>query len=178
VVLGGPRTAKIKHQSQTGEVLSDVGQNESKIKKNNFTAGLDKVGGFIEALGTDVNNVTSKVTVLTLAEICDREGYHRPKLVRSMLNIGTELEAKAIENSEVFKRLVSGELVEAREIYGRPFVMGSTAKYLSLGNHLPQFKHATASCGGCCCSISTRSPRLLTWTSRIRSPPRRTESSS
>jgi hypothetical protein len=25
-----------KHQSQTGEVLSDVGQNESKIKRNNF----------------------------------------------------------------------------------------------------------------------------------------------
>jgi hypothetical protein len=51
VVLGGPRTAKIKHQSQTGEVLSDVGQNESKINRNNFPAGLDKVVGFIEAQG-------------------------------------------------------------------------------------------------------------------------------
>jgi hypothetical protein len=51
VVLGGPRTAKVKHQSQRGEVLSDVGQNESKIKRNNFPAGLDKVGGFIEAQG-------------------------------------------------------------------------------------------------------------------------------
>jgi hypothetical protein len=40
-----------KHQSQTGEVLSDVGQNESKIKRNNLPAGLDKVGGFIEAQG-------------------------------------------------------------------------------------------------------------------------------
>jgi hypothetical protein len=49
--LGSPRTAKIKHQSQTGEVLSDVGQNESKIKRNKFPAGLDKVVGFIEALG-------------------------------------------------------------------------------------------------------------------------------
>jgi hypothetical protein len=50
-VLGNPRIAKIKHQSQTGELLSDVGQNESKIKENNFPAGLDKVGGFIEAQG-------------------------------------------------------------------------------------------------------------------------------
>ena len=49
--LGSPRTAKIKHQSQTGEVLSDVGQNESKIKRNKFPAGLDKVVGFIEAQG-------------------------------------------------------------------------------------------------------------------------------
>jgi hypothetical protein len=31
--LGNPRIAKIKHQSQTGEVLPDVGQNESKIKE-------------------------------------------------------------------------------------------------------------------------------------------------
>jgi hypothetical protein len=46
--LGNARIAKIKHQSQTGEVLSDVAQNESK-KRNNFPAGLDKVGGFIEA---------------------------------------------------------------------------------------------------------------------------------
>jgi hypothetical protein len=32
-------------------VLSDVGQNESKIKRNKFPAGLDKVVGFIEAQG-------------------------------------------------------------------------------------------------------------------------------
>jgi hypothetical protein len=44
-VLGKEKNGAI---SQTGEVLSDVGQNESKIKRNNFPAGLDKVGGFIE----------------------------------------------------------------------------------------------------------------------------------
>jgi hypothetical protein len=54
--LGSPRTAKIKHQSQTGEVLSDVGQNESKIKRNKFPAGLDKVVGFIEAQGFNPGN--------------------------------------------------------------------------------------------------------------------------
>jgi hypothetical protein len=49
--LGGPRTAKIKHQSQRGELLSDVGQNEAKIKRKQFSqASLDKVG-FIEAQG-------------------------------------------------------------------------------------------------------------------------------
>jgi hypothetical protein len=49
--LGGPRTAKIKHQSQRGELLSDVGQNEAKIKRKQFSrASLDKVG-LIEAQG-------------------------------------------------------------------------------------------------------------------------------
>jgi hypothetical protein len=41
-VLGNPRIAKIKHQSQTGEVLSDVGQNESKIKEIIFQRVLTK----------------------------------------------------------------------------------------------------------------------------------------
>jgi hypothetical protein len=36
--------------------LSDVGQNESKIKRNNLPAGLDKVGGFIEAQGFNPGN--------------------------------------------------------------------------------------------------------------------------
>jgi hypothetical protein len=40
--LGNPRIAKIKHQSQTGEVLSDVGQNESKIKEIIFQRVLTK----------------------------------------------------------------------------------------------------------------------------------------
>jgi len=57
--LGNPRTAKIKHQSQTGEVLSDVGQNESKIKEI-IPAGLDKVGGFIEAQGFNPGNRATK----------------------------------------------------------------------------------------------------------------------
>jgi hypothetical protein len=62
--LGSPRTAKIKHQSQTGEVLSDVGQNESKIKRNKFPAGLDKVVGFIEAQGFSPGNDTHKEIAL------------------------------------------------------------------------------------------------------------------
>jgi putative DNA primase/helicase len=83
------------------------------------------------------------VTVLKLTEICDVEGYERPKLERSMLNVSTELEADVLENSEDFKRLVSGEAVEARPIYGRPFTMHSKPKYLFLCNELPRFKHGT-----------------------------------
>jgi hypothetical protein len=37
-----PSTAKIKHQSQIGEVLSDVGQNKSKIKETIFQRVLTK----------------------------------------------------------------------------------------------------------------------------------------
>jgi hypothetical protein len=41
--------ASIKHHSQRGELLSDVGKNQQKINQRNiFTARLDKLG-FIEA---------------------------------------------------------------------------------------------------------------------------------
>jgi putative DNA primase/helicase len=60
-----------------------------------------------------------------------------------MLNISTELDAVVIENSEDFKRLTSGEPVEAREIYGKPFEMRTSAKFLFLCNQLPRFKAGT-----------------------------------
>jgi P4 family phage/plasmid primase-like protien len=93
--------------------------------------------GLSAALGSEAT------TVLKLTEICDSAGYHRPKLRRSMLNISTELDAVVLENSEDFKRLVSGEDVEAREIYGKPFKMRATTKFLFLCNQLPRFKFGT-----------------------------------
>ncbi len=80
---------------------------------------------------------------LTLKEICSEKGYEVPLLRRAMLNISTELDAVAIENSEHFKRLISGEEVMARNIYGKPFVMSTLCKFLFLTNHLPRFKHGT-----------------------------------
>lgn len=60
-----------------------------------------------------------------------------------MLNVSTELDAVVLENSEDFKRLVSGEPVEAREIYGKPFQMQTSAGFLFLCNQLPRFKYGT-----------------------------------
>jgi len=93
--------------------------------------------GLTEALGAE------PVTVLKLSEICDSVGYRQPTLVRSMLNVSTELDAAVLENSEDFKRLVSGEEIEAREIYGKPFKMRTSAKFLFLCNQLPRFKYGT-----------------------------------
>jgi hypothetical protein len=61
VVLGGPRTAKIKHQSRTGGVSSDVGQNESKIKEKIFQRVLTKSS---EAQGFSPGNDTHKEIAL------------------------------------------------------------------------------------------------------------------
>jgi P4 family phage/plasmid primase-like protien len=118
------------------------------IPNNDFEAALCCYGpggsgkstlamGVQSALGLQVTRF------LTMKEICSEKGYEVPMLQRAMLNISTELDAVAIETSERFKRLISGEEVMARNIFGRPFIMSTRCKFLFLTNHLPRFKGGT-----------------------------------
>ena len=79
----------------------------------------------------------------SLQQICSANGYHLPGLRHSLVNLGTELNATEMADSSVFKSLVSGEPIEAREIYGKPGVMKTTCKLWFLANNLPRFKHGT-----------------------------------
>ena len=83
------------------------------------------------------------VTNLSLAQICDTQSYSLPRLRYAALNLGTELDSIALEESGNFKILVSGEPVEARAIYGSPFTMRTTAKLWFLSNNLPRFRSGT-----------------------------------
>lgn len=89
------------------------------------------------ALGGDL------VTRLTMQQICDPRSYHLPKLRFAAVNLGTELDTLAIEESANFKTLVSGEPVEARPIYAEPFTMQTACKLWFLANGLPRFKFGT-----------------------------------
>jgi phage/plasmid-associated DNA primase len=66
--------------------------------------------GIKAALGPDI------ITNLTLQQICDPKCFHLHKLHCSAVNIATELNALAV-SSENFKRLVSGEPVDADRKY-------------------------------------------------------------
>jgi P4 family phage/plasmid primase-like protien len=83
------------------------------------------------------------VSRMSMVQLCDQKGYHLPGLQRAVLNLGTELDSIEVEDSGVFKKLVSGEAVQVRPIYGRPYVMTSTAKLVFLANNLPRFKNGT-----------------------------------
>jgi P4 family phage/plasmid primase-like protien len=80
---------------------------------------------------------------LSMSQICDPKSYHLPKLRFAAVNLGTELDAVAVDESANFKTLVSGEEVEARPIYGEPFTMRTSAKLWFLANGLPRFKNGT-----------------------------------
>jgi P4 family phage/plasmid primase-like protien len=93
--------------------------------------------GIISALGKPL------VRELSLSQICDPTGYHVPELQHAAINLGTELEALELADSSHFKRIISGENVMARPIYGKPFSMATTCKLWFLANALPRFKHGT-----------------------------------
>ncbi len=85
------------------------------------------------------------VTALSMTQICGSgpAAYSLPKLQHAIVNMGTELDTVELDDSANFKRIVSGETIEARTIYGRPFPMKTTAKLWFLANSLPRFKHGT-----------------------------------
>jgi P4 family phage/plasmid primase-like protien len=86
---------------------------------------------------------TELVERIGMSNICDPKGYSLPKLKHVAVNLGTELDALEVGESGNFKALVSGEPIEVRPIYGKPFTMTTTAKLWFLSNNLPRFKHGT-----------------------------------
>jgi len=84
------------------------------------------------------------VTALSMAQICAGEkAYSLPQLEHALVNLGTELDTVEVADSANFKKLVSGEVIEARTIYGRPFPMSPGAKLWFNSNDLPRFRHGT-----------------------------------
>lgn len=83
------------------------------------------------------------LTSLSLGQICDPNCYALAKLRYALVNLGTELQSLAIDESETFKKIISGEPFEARPIYSPPFTMTTFPKLWFLANNIPRFKNGT-----------------------------------
>ena len=75
--------------------------------------------------------------------LCNSSSYSLTGLKLKMLNLGSELKGSEIEESSNFKKLVSGEHLNARAIYAAPEEMCTTAKLMFLSNHVPRFGGGT-----------------------------------
>ena len=64
-----------------------------------------------------------------------KEDHNRAELKDKLLNIASEAETREIK-SDLFKRLASGEPINARKKYGHPFTMENYAKLLFLVNRM------------------------------------------
>ena len=71
------------------------------------------------------------------------DGYQRAELANKLVNYASEISGNL--ETELFKQLVSGEPVEARQIYGSPFTMEDYAKLIFNCNNLPkEVEHSNA----------------------------------
>jgi P4 family phage/plasmid primase-like protien len=80
---------------------------------------------------------------LSLADLCHPQGYKLPNLEHKLINIGTELNTLELEDTGLFKQLVSGERIVVRRIYGAPFEMRNCATLVFLANSFPRFRNGT-----------------------------------
>jgi putative DNA primase/helicase len=76
------------------------------------------------------------VSSYSLQTLTEANGYTRAQLATKLLNCVSEISGRIGTND--FKLLASGEPIEARHIYGSPFVMENYAKLLFATNELPK----------------------------------------
>lgn len=93
--------------------------------------------GIIATLGQDLCGA------LDLDALSSTPGYSLASLEHKLVNIAAEMKATEPAESSNFKKLVSGESIEVRQIYSKPKTMRSTVKLMFLTNHLPRVKKGT-----------------------------------
>lgn len=76
------------------------------------------------------------VSNFSLQNLTDEKGYTRAMLSGKLLNYASEISTRL--NPTIFKILVSGEPIEARMIYGKPFLLKDYARMIFNTNVLPK----------------------------------------
>lgn len=76
------------------------------------------------------------ISEYSLQTLTNDSGYQRAMIGNKLVNYASEINSKL--EASIFKQLVSGEAVEARLPYGRPFIMNDYAKLIFNCNDLPK----------------------------------------
>ena len=88
-----------------------------------------------------INSLLGRENIATksLGDLTDNSqgSYNRAMIKDSLLNYGSEIKGKNID-VDIFKRLISGEPVQARLPYARPFDLKNNTKFMFNANELPK----------------------------------------
>ena len=76
------------------------------------------------------------VSNYSLGKLTDRNGYYRAMIGDKLVNYSSEINRKL--DPALFKQLVSGEPIEARLPYGKPFILENYARLMFNTNELPR----------------------------------------
>ncbi|MBZ4037304.1 DUF5906 domain-containing protein [Flavobacterium sp. 17A] len=82
------------------------------------------------------------VTNFAMESLCDERGYHRVHIESKLLNYASESGGKI--NIQNFKKLVSGEPIEARSPHKEPIIIDDYCKFMVNANKLPEIEHTEA----------------------------------
>ena len=88
---------------------------------------------FVDALIAFIGN--GNVSGLSLQQLEER--FARVALLGKLANLCSDLPAKALSGSSVFKAVVSGDLISGEVKYGNPFTFRPFARLIFAANHLP-----------------------------------------
>ena len=128
------------------EVLPDEGSRDILQEFSGYIFTKMKLEKLLMLTGSGANgksvffNIISalvgKDNLLTYSMGLFAHEYNRAKLTNVLLNYSSE---KGTElNPDIFKTLISGEALHAREPYGKPFTLSNTVRFIINANELPK----------------------------------------
>ncbi|MDY0291952.1 MAG: phage/plasmid primase, P4 family [Desulfuromonadaceae bacterium] len=71
------------------------------------------------------------------------ESYKPAELFGKLVNVGDDISFKRIKDASTLKNLVTGNYVNVRQIYGKPFAFKNFAKLIYTANQMPSFSDKT-----------------------------------
>ncbi|KAA6326757.1 hypothetical protein EZS27_024182 [termite gut metagenome] len=118
------------------EYLGYIFVNNLKLEKALilYGSGANGKSVFFEVVNAILGD--ENICNYSLQNLTKYDSYQRAELSNKLLNYASEINGKL--EASIFKQLGSGEPVEARQIYGKPFVMRGYAKLMFNCNDLPK----------------------------------------
>ena len=127
----------IESQQVLSEFVASTFIKPSRLKLEKalilFGSGANGKSVFFEVIMALLGK--ENVSNYSLSSLTNENGYARAELANKLLNYVSELHGKM--KSDVFKQLSSGEPIEARSPYGRPYIVSDYAKFIFNCNQLP-----------------------------------------
>lgn len=77
------------------------------------------------------------ISTFSLSKVCEPSGYNRAELTNKLLNYSSEIGSKG-HDADTIKKLISGEPIDARSPYGKPFELRDYCKFMFNANSLPK----------------------------------------
>lgn len=124
------------------EYLGYVFTHGMKLEKTLFLHGGGSNGKsvifeIISALLGSVN-----ISEYSMDNLLDDTGYYRAKIGDKLLNYCTEV--KSIRDMQLYKKMTSGEPIDARSPYKEPFILKKYCKFIFNANGLPDVEQTDA----------------------------------